>query len=56
MFSFPRPYGTLLREGVLYAELWRKQSGDFNPVARRPALLEREPEPSEAELTPIALG
>ena len=46
----------LLREGGLYAELWRKQSGDFNPVARRPAVLEREPEPGEAELTPIALG
>ncbi|HWZ87525.1 MAG TPA: ATP-binding cassette domain-containing protein, partial [Polyangiaceae bacterium] len=25
----------LLRQGGLYAELWRKQSGDFNPVARR---------------------
>jgi len=28
----------LLREGGLYAELWRKQSGGFNPVTRRAAL------------------
>jgi ATP-binding cassette, subfamily B, bacterial len=27
----------LLRQGGLYAELWRKQSGDFNPVTRRAA-------------------
>jgi ABC-type multidrug transport system fused ATPase/permease subunit len=26
----------LLREGGLYAELWRKQSGGFNPVNRPP--------------------
>jgi ATP-binding cassette, subfamily B, bacterial len=28
----------LLRQGGLYAELWRKQSGEFNPVSRREAV------------------
>jgi ABC-type multidrug transport system fused ATPase/permease subunit len=28
----------LLRQGGLYAELWRKQSGEFNPVTRRVAV------------------
>jgi len=28
-------HGELLRRGGLYADLWRKQSGNFNPVARR---------------------
>jgi ABC-type multidrug transport system fused ATPase/permease subunit len=33
-------HGELLRQGGLYAELWRKQSGGFNPVARNAAILE----------------
>jgi ABC-type transport system involved in cytochrome bd biosynthesis fused ATPase/permease subunit len=37
----------LLRQGGLYAELWRKQSGDFNPVARRAVV---EPTAELAEL------
>jgi ATP-binding cassette subfamily B protein len=32
------PHSELLERGGLYAELWRRQSGDFNPVARAPAL------------------
>ncbi len=31
----------LLSQGGLYAELWRKQSGDFNPVARGVAVPEQ---------------
>ena len=32
-------HGELLARGGLYAELWRKQSGGFNPVARPPAMV-----------------
>jgi hypothetical protein len=31
-------HGELLRQGGLYADLWRRQSGEFNPVARPPEL------------------
>jgi ATP-binding cassette subfamily B multidrug efflux pump len=41
-------HGDLLRRGGLYAELWRKQSGGFNPVARRAA--EEDPTPEMVEL------
>ena len=34
-------HSDLLRWGGLYAELWRRQSGGFNPVARRSAELEQ---------------
>jgi len=37
-------HGELLRQGGLYAELWRKQSGGFNPVARRDVVVDRVPD------------
>ena len=37
-------HAQLLRQGGLYADLWRRQSGGFNPVAAR------EQEQSEEEL------
>ena len=42
-------HGELLRRGGLYAELWRKQSGDFDPRARRGALLDPTPQFGELE-------
>jgi ABC-type multidrug transport system fused ATPase/permease subunit len=33
-------HSELLQQGGLYAELWRKQSGGFNPVARSAPILE----------------
>jgi ATP-binding cassette, subfamily B, bacterial len=43
-------HAQLLRQGGLYAELWRRQSGGFNPVARPapPPAEERFPEPDAA--------
>ena len=43
-------HSDLLRAGGLYAELWRKQSGGFNPVARRAAEEEIEPTPETADI------
>ncbi|HVW67541.1 MAG TPA: ATP-binding cassette domain-containing protein, partial [Steroidobacteraceae bacterium] len=45
------PHSELLRQGGLYAELWYRQSGEFNPVARHPA-----PEPVESPLPPVRPG
>jgi ATP-binding cassette, subfamily B, bacterial len=39
-------HSELLRQGGLYAELWRKQSGDFSPV-RRAVVLDQASELSE---------
>jgi ATP-binding cassette, subfamily B, bacterial len=37
-------HAQLLEQGGLYAELWRKQSGGFNPVARRAAIVDETAE------------
>jgi ATP-binding cassette subfamily B protein len=44
----------LLRQGGLYAELWRKQSGDFNPVRRRPVSV-GDPQLTQFESTATGL-
>ena len=50
----------LLRQGGLYAELWRKQSGGFNPVSmpdREPKLAEFDEQASSAsERSPAVAG
>jgi ABC-type multidrug transport system fused ATPase/permease subunit len=43
------PHSELLRQGGLYAELWHRQSGEFNPVARHP------PEPAEPDLPAVGV-
>jgi ATP-binding cassette, subfamily B, bacterial len=40
----------LLQQGGLYAELWYRQSGEFNPVARHP------PEPAEPDQPGVRIG
>src|SRR5262249_18053743 len=43
-------HSELLRQGGLYAELWLKQSGGFNPVARRASEAEVA---ADAEMTAL---
>jgi hypothetical protein len=47
-------HSELLRRGGLYAELWRRQSGDFNPVARPPEL-EQTTEVGEIDEQPMGV-
>jgi ABC-type multidrug transport system fused ATPase/permease subunit len=49
-------HGDLLRQGGLYAELWRRQSGGFNPVARRAAELEPTTEIADLDEQPMGVG
>jgi ATP-binding cassette subfamily B multidrug efflux pump len=44
----------LLRQGGLYAELWHRQSGGFNPVAR-PAELEQTTEIGDLDEHPMGV-
>jgi ATP-binding cassette, subfamily B, bacterial len=48
-------HGDLLRQGGLYAELWRRQSGGFNPVARRAAELEQTTEIADLDEQPMGV-
>ena len=43
-------HSELLRQGGLYAELWYRQSGEFNPAARHP------PEPAEHAIPAVRAG
>jgi len=43
-------HAELLHQGGLYAELWHRQSGEFNPAARHP------PEPTEPQRPTVAAG
>jgi ATP-binding cassette, subfamily B, multidrug efflux pump len=43
-------HAELLQQGGLYAELWYRQSGEFNPAARHPS------EPTEPALRAVSLG
>jgi ABC-type multidrug transport system ATPase subunit len=45
----------LLKQGGLYAELWRRQSGGFNPVARRAAELEPTTEITDLDEQPMGV-
>jgi ATP-binding cassette, subfamily B, bacterial len=46
-------HAELLAQGGLYADLWRKQSGGFNPVARRVTVVDESAELAELD-EPIA--
>jgi ATP-binding cassette subfamily B protein len=46
-------HAELLEQGGLYADLWRKQSGGFNPVARRVTVIDESAELAELD-EPIA--
>jgi ATP-binding cassette, subfamily B, bacterial len=46
-------HSELLRAGGLYAELWRRQSGGFNPVARRAAELQQTPGVTDVDDHPV---
>jgi ATP-binding cassette subfamily B multidrug efflux pump len=48
-------HSDLLRQGGLYAELWRRQSGGFNPVARRAAELEQTTEIADLDEQPMGV-
>jgi ATP-binding cassette, subfamily B, bacterial len=48
-------HGDLLRQGGLYAELWRRQSGGFNPVARRAAEPEQTTEIADLGEQPMGV-
>jgi ATP-binding cassette subfamily B protein len=43
-------HSELLEQGGLYADLWYRQSGEFNPAARHP------PEPAEPDLPAVDVG
>jgi len=43
-------HAELLRQGGLYAELWHRQSGEFNPAARH------APEPATREIPAVGTG
>jgi ATP-binding cassette, subfamily B, multidrug efflux pump len=43
-------HSELLEQGGLYADLWYRQSGEFNPAARHP------PEPAEPHLPAVDVG
>jgi ATP-binding cassette subfamily B protein len=48
-------HSDLLREGGLYADLWQRQSGGFNPVARAPEL-QQTTEMADLEQPPTAVN
>jgi hypothetical protein len=47
-------HGELLRQNGLYADLWRRQSGGFNPVAR-PAEVEPTTDIGDLDVHPTGV-